>query len=140
MYFLSALQIQPIMLFWTGMNWINKLIQDEEGYTLIESLIAIAILLAVLVPSTVFLAYVGNNVIAKDKITAFNHARNTMEYVLATENDSTITKQIESNWWVKRVIVQDGNLREIRIEVFKRDTLTEPLITLETARLWYSKN
>ena len=77
------------------MNWINKLIQDEEGYTLIESLIAIAILLAVLVPSTVFLAYVGNNVIAKDKITAFNHARNTMEYVLATENDSTITKQIE---------------------------------------------
>jgi prepilin-type N-terminal cleavage/methylation domain-containing protein len=128
------------MLFWTGMNWINKLIQDEEGYTLIESLIAIAILLAVLVPSTVFLAYVGNNVIAKDKITAFNHARNTMEYVLATENDSTITKQIESNWWVKRVIVQDGNLREIRIEVFKRDTLTEPLITLETARLWYSKN
>jgi len=122
------------------MNWKNDILQKEEGYTLVESLVALSILLAVLVPSTMFLTYIGNNVLAKDKITAFNHARNQMEYVLASENDSTVTKQLESNWWVKRTVSQEENLREITIEVFKKDTLSAPKITLQTARLWYSEN
>lgn len=122
------------------MNWNNNLIQKEEGYTLVESLIAMSILLVVLVPSTMFLTYIGNNVLAKDKITSFNHARNQMEYVLATQSDSTLTKQLDSIWWVRRSITREENLREINIEVFKNDTLSDPKITLQTARLWYSEN
>ncbi|MBO6524383.1 MAG: type II secretion system protein [Balneolaceae bacterium] len=122
------------------MKWISDIVRNEEGYSLVESLVAMAILLTVLVPSTMFLTYIGNNVLAKDKITSFNHARNQMEYILATQNDSTLTKQIDSNWWVKQSVVKERNLREIKVEVFKNDTLSDPMITLQTARLWYSEN
>lgn len=122
------------------MKWNNKILRNEEGYSLVESLVAMAILLAVLVPSTIFLTYIGNNSLAKDKITSFNHARNQMEKVLATQNDSTLTKQIDSNWWVKQSVTKKDNLREIKVEVFKFDTLSGPMITLQTARLWYSGN
>ena len=123
-----------------GMMLQTEILKKEEGHTLVESLIAMAVLLAVLVPSTMFLTYIGNNVLAKHKIVSFNHARNQMEYILATRNDSTVTKQIEPNWWVKRTVRKQKNLREIKVEVFKKDTLSSPLITLETARLWYSKD
>lgn len=118
----------------------TNIISNEEGYTLVESLIAISILLVVLVPSTMFLTYIGNNILAKDKIVAFNHARNEMETVLASQNDSSFTKELEANWWVKRSITGDEDLREISIEIFKKDTLSEAIIQLETARLWYSEN
>lgn len=121
------------------MNWKTNLV-SEDGYTLVESLIALSILLIVLVPSAMFLTYIGNNILAKDKIVSFNHARSQMEFVLATENDSTVTEQVEPNWWVRRTVTKEEDLREITIEVFKKDTLSNPLITLETARLWYSKN
>ncbi|MFV1883207.1 MAG: type IV pilus modification PilV family protein [Balneola sp.] len=118
----------------------NKIVYSDEGYSLVESLVAMAILLTVLVPSAMFLTYIGNNVLAKDKITSFNHARNQMEYVLATQNDSTIVRKLDSDWWVKRSIANSGNLKEITVQIFKDDTLSEATITLKTARLWYSEN
>lgn len=117
----------------------SSIVHSEEGYSLVESLVAMAILLSVLVPSAMFLTYIGNNTFAKDKITSFNYARNQMETILATQNDSSFTKRLDSNWWVKRTITREENLREIRVEVFKKDTLSDPMITLQTARLWYSK-
>ena len=117
----------------------NKIVYSEEGYSLVESLVAMAILLTVLVPSAMFLMYIGNNVLAKDKITSFNHARNQMEYVLATQNDSTIVRKLDSDWWVKRSVANSGNLKEITVQIFKDDTLSEATSTLKTARLWYSE-
>lgn len=116
------------------------MIGSEEGYSLVESLIAMAILLSVLVPAAIFLTYIGNNIYAKDKITSYNFARNEMEYILATQNDSTKTKLVDENWWVKTTVQNDEALFNIKVEVFKKDTLTPPKITLETARLWYKED
>lgn len=117
--------------------WWNKLSHNEEGYTLVESLIAMAILLAVFVPSAMFLTMIGNNTLSKDKIVAHNLARNTMESILAVENDSTKVMVTENNWWVKQEVTKRDHLYEIKVEVFKRDTLGIPKVTLQTARLWY---
>lgn len=116
------------------------MMRTEDGYSLVESLVAMAILLAVLVPSAMFLTYIGNNIFAKDKIESFILARNEMEYILATERDSSLVKQTPDNWWVKSTVQKDGDLREIKVEVFKSDTLSSPKITLETARLWYKEH
>ena len=115
------------------------MMRSEEGYSLVESLVAMAILLAVLVPSAMFLTYIGNNILAKEKIESFNLARNQMELALATQNDSTFTKQIDHKWWVEKVVIREKDLRTIRVSVFKEDTLNVPVITLQTARLWYKE-
>ena len=113
------------------------MLKSEEGYSLVESLVAMAILLAVLVPSAMFLTFIGNNIFAKEKMEGFIHARNEMEYVLAMKRDSSLTKQVDERWFVRTTVEREGNLREIKVEVFKKDTLSSPTITLETARLWY---
>ena len=117
--------------------WWNKEIRSEGGYTLVESLIAMSILLAVLVPSAMFLTTIGNNTLSKDKIIAHNLARNTMEQVLASKNDSSKVILLEDNWWIKQEVTRNLDLYEIKIEVFKRDTVSTPKVTLQTARLWY---
>ncbi len=117
--------------------WYNKQIKSEEGYTLVEALIAMAILLAVLVPSTMFLTTIGNNTLSKDKIIAHNLARNTMEQVLVMESDSSKVMLVDNNWWVKQEVTRNQDLYQIKIEVFKRDTVGIPKVTLQTARLWY---
>lgn len=116
------------------------MLKSEEGYSLVESLIAMAILLSVLVPAAIFLTYIGNNIYAKDKIESYNFARNEMEQVLATQNDSTKTTLVDENWWVKTTVLKDHSLFNIKVEVFKKDTLTSPKITLETSRLWYKED
>lgn len=117
--------------------WWNKQLGNEDGYTLVESLIALAILMAVLVPSAMFLTTIGNNTLSKDKIVAHNLARNTMEQVLAAESNVSRVIQAEDNWWIKQEVNRAEDLYHIKIEVFKRDTLSTPKVTLQTARLWY---
>jgi Tfp pilus assembly protein PilV len=117
------------------LHWINQ----EDGYSLVETLVALAILLAVLVPSAMFLTYIGNNVFVKDKIESFQLAQSQMEEVIATRNEQTLTFQVNDIWWVKRSVTREGDLIQLKVEVFKRDTTSTPKIKLETARLWYDK-
>ena len=111
--------------------------RSENGYSLVESLVAMSILMAVLVPVVMLLIFITGNTIAKDKITSFNHARNQMELVLATESDTTGYKKIDDYWWVKTEVSKDKNFYTIRVKAFKYDTLSPARIELETARLWY---
>ncbi len=115
----------------------KELIKEESGYSLVESLVALSLLLVVLVPLTMFLIFIGGNTITKDKIVSFNHARNQMEQVIATESDSSYTFKADENWWIKTKVNKEQDLYTITVSAFKRDTLREPSIELETARLWY---
>ncbi|OAN61653.1 hypothetical protein A8B79_04295 [Balneola sp. EhC07] len=112
-------------------------IQNEHGYSLVESLIAMAILLAVLVPAAMALIYVGSNTIAKDKIESFNYAKNQIEYVIAYQDSRSGLIEIDEKWLVKTKVDSSSNLYTIKVEVFKSDTLSLPLISLQTARIWY---
>lgn len=116
------------------MMWWN----DEVGASLVETLVAIAILLAVLVPSTMFLTYIGSNWLVKDKVDSYQLARNEMETIIATENDSSLVRT-DGKWVVKRTITHQDDLYYLEVDVFKRDTTKPPIITLETARIWYNK-
>lgn len=116
-----------------------KVIKAEQGYSLVESLVALALLMAVLVPAAMLLIYVGGNNLAKDKIVSLNYARNQMELVLASESDSTGFKKVDDTWWIKTEVLNDRNLYTIRVKAFKNDTLNTPHIELETARLWYKE-
>lgn len=117
----------------------RQIFKEEDGYSLVESLVALALLLAVLVPLTLVLIFVGGNTIAKDKITSFNYARNQMEMTLATEAYSSYAFQADERWWVQTEVHKDRNLYTIRVSTFKNDTLNEPHLELQTARLWYKE-
>jgi prepilin-type N-terminal cleavage/methylation domain-containing protein len=117
-----------------------RLIEEEQGYSLVETLVALAILLAVLVPAAMFLGIAGNNTLARDKITSFNLAKNAMEQALITEKDSSFVELKDSKWWVQTTVIPESeNLYSVKVTIFKEDTLRAPKVTLETKRLWYHK-
>ena len=109
--------------------------QKEDGYSLVETLVAMAILLAVLIPSVMFLTYIGNNHLVRDKVESYQIARNEMEQIIAIENDTSVINK-RGKWLIKRTITNTNELHYIAIEVFKRDTLNAPIIRFETARIW----
>lgn len=116
----------------------DKLIAAENGYSLVETLVAMAILMAVLVPAIMFLGIAGNNSIARDKIISFNLAKNAMEHALVVAKDSSSMEKVNDKWVVYTKIENlSDNLYTIKVNVFKDDTLKPPLITLDTRRLWY---
>ncbi|WP_421774275.1 prepilin-type N-terminal cleavage/methylation domain-containing protein [Gracilimonas sp.] len=114
------------------------MIKEEDGYTLVETLVALTILLAVLVPAAMFIGVAGGNTLAKDKIASFNLAKNAMEEALITQSDKSFVLLKDSKWWVKTDISQESeHLYSIGVSVFKEDTLRSPSVTLHTKRLWY---
>ncbi len=111
--------------------------KDESGASIVETLVAMAILLAVLVPTTMFLTYIGSNWLVEDKVESYQLARNEMELMIATQNDSNLVR-FEGKWVVRRTVRNQEELYYLTVDVFKRDTLNPPIITLETARIWYN--
>ncbi|MFA5669460.1 MAG: hypothetical protein WC967_09450 [Balneolaceae bacterium] len=116
-----------------------KCVKSEDGYSLVESLVAMSLLLAILVPTAMLLVYIGGNTLSKDKITSFTYVQNEMEWVLASKTDTTFVKKMDETWWVKTQVNRDQNLYTIKVGAYKRDTLSQPYIQLETARLWYKE-
>jgi len=110
-------------------------LHKEEGFSLAESLVAMAILLLVLVPSAMFLTFIGSNFYIEDKMESYQLARNELEHMIATENDSSAVLH-KDNWIIKRSVFNQGDLYHLKVEVFENDTLRSPLIHLETARIW----
>lgn len=109
--------------------------QKEDGYSLLETLVAMAILLAVLILSVMFLTYIGNNHLIRDKIESYQIARNEMEQIIATKNDTSVINK-RGKWIIKRTITNTNELHYLEIEVYKKDTLNAPTIRFETARIW----
>ncbi|MCG8373310.1 MAG: hypothetical protein MI700_07235 [Balneolales bacterium] len=118
------------------MKWIKN-IAEEQGASLVETLIAMAILMAVLVPAVTMFTLFANNRIVEEKIESFTIARNEMEVMISTRDNSSLTVQYANNWWIKRTVQQQEYLHHLKVEVFKNDTTRPPTITLETSRLWY---
>ncbi|WP_020404496.1 PulJ/GspJ family protein [Gracilimonas tropica] len=116
------------------------MIKEEHGYSLVETLVALAILLAVLVPAAMFLGVTGNNPLAREKITSFNLAKTAMEQSLITRKEASFTALKDSTWWVRTTVSSENEvLYTIEVSVFKEDTLRSPHITLKTKRLWYDE-
>ena len=109
----------------------------ESGYTLVETLVASAVLFGVLVPATLFLSKVTTGRKGRDLIIASQLAESEMERTTTHEVYENSEKQIRldnRDWQIIREIQENQGLIEIRIKVFKAKR-TEPVFTLKTLRL-----
>ena len=111
--------------------------RTEKGYTLVETLVASAVLLGVLVPAMFFLGKITTGRKGRDLIVASQLAESELEKTTAREVYENSEEQIRSDnrdWRIVREIKENQGLIEIRIRVFKSQN-PEPIFTLKTLRL-----
>lgn len=109
----------------------------QEGYTLVEALVASAILLGALIPAVLFFGKITVNQKAKDLIIASQLAEERMEKTIAFHqynNDEKTLKLNNVTWRILQKVKNRSGLIEIRVKVFKKNQLT-PLVELKTLRV-----
>lgn len=111
-------------------------LKNETGSTLIETLVAMAILVSVLLPVSMFLGYAGNSPRNEEEIVALGLAQAEMEKTLSEEKYTEAEKIVGERWIVKKSVISELNLMQIEVSVY-RNNKAEPLITLTTERLFY---
>jgi|GEM_PF-1499421 len=111
---------------------------SEKGYTLVETMVANAILLGVLIPAVVFFGKITINQHSQDLIVASNLATQEMEKTIGFqiyENGTHMVKLNNKVWHVEREVSHDMGLLAIRIRVFKQQ-MPKPLAELRTLRIF----
>lgn len=112
----------------------------EQGYSLVEVLVALAILAAVLIPTSTFFVFVAKHPMNKEKIDGLSLARTEMEWTLLHEISSDTLYTTEDNrWLIEREVVRENELAKVSVKAFRRDTLRPPIVTFKTSRLWYDE-
>jgi len=109
----------------------------EQGYSLVEVLVSLAILSAVLVPTVAFIAYAAGYPMNQDKIKALSLGRTEMEQTLSAKSESDSIYVADDRYMVYRKVEREQNLVFIDVKVFRKDTTQVPLINFKTSRLWY---
>jgi type II secretory pathway pseudopilin PulG len=109
--------------------------REETGASLVESLVAIALLLTVLVPMTGALTTVIGRRMAERQTLALAVARRHLETLLgagdAVPTDSSVAS--EGEWMVQKVLSYDGSLATYSVEVRHRRKVL-PTLVLRTRR------
>lgn len=113
-------------------------LKNEEGTTLIETLVAMAILVSVLLPTAMFLGYITTNPINKEKIKALGMAQTEMESILNNKRYQSAKKEIGEKWLIIDSTSVKNRLVNINVLVYKKHR-SKPLVTLRTERLYYDK-
>jgi type II secretory pathway pseudopilin PulG len=115
----------------------NILFNNNKGYTLVETVVALAILIAVLIPLTQLFARLMNASQTRDTIVATQLAHAEMEKAIINlncENNSTLVMMNNVTWQIKKNAIYKNELIEFRVEVFKR-AKSAPVVILKTLRL-----
>ncbi len=113
---------------------------SQAGYTLVEAVVAGALLLAVLLPATLFLGRFAMSRHAEHRLGAANLAQSEMENACATRAFENEDKRVILNnktWRIERVIHDEFELITIEIRVFKPPS-PKPLARLQTMRFQQS--
>ncbi len=112
-------------------------LKDTRGYTLVETLVASAILLSVLIPATLILGKLTLSQYHHDLIVATQLAREEMERTIAEARYQDEEKQValgKKSWRLVRDVQEQSGLLEIRILVFKLRQ-AKPLVEIKTLRM-----
>ncbi len=115
----------------------SALAKSTAGYTLVETLVASAILLGVLLPASLVLAKLAMSRHNHNLIIATQLAKDEMERTILSEAYEDEAKEIvleKTRWKLIRIVQKCFGLIEIRISVF-RDRETKPLVELKTLRV-----
>jgi hypothetical protein len=110
---------------------------DTRGYTLVETLVAGAILLGVLAPASLILGELALSQYHHDLIVATQLARDEMERAILDTRYQSDEKLVEfgnKSWRLVREAHDRFGLIEIRIAVF-RPRRAKPLVEIKTLRL-----
>ncbi len=114
-----------------------KSIKSETGHTVVEMLVALAILTIALVPTVQFMARVMSNAGARDLVVATQLARDEMERVISERDFMPDEKRIRVNqqlWQLATSIEVYAGLVQIYIKVYKKNS-SKPMVELQTSRL-----
>ena len=115
-------------------RWKAAFSSEIDGYTLIETIVALALLVTVLVPlgGMLGLTVAGRRV--EERIRALQLAERAMERTLARKAYQDATRWMEKRRWrIERAIDRQADVVEIRVSVYRKDR-TVPLVELRTAR------
>ncbi|MGH7600506.1 MAG: type IV pilus modification PilV family protein [bacterium] len=112
-------------------------LKDARGHTLVETLVASAILLSVLIPATLILGRLTLGQQHHDLMVATQLAREEMERTIAAaryQDEEKLVALGKKSWRVVREVQEQSGLREIRIRVFKLRQ-AKPLVEIKTLRM-----
>lgn len=113
----------------------RALTDDENGYTLVEVLVALAILMTVLVPAAQFVGYLVTEQQPGHTSAAYRVAANTLEQKAAAPDPQVGTETVEDFPWTVQTTVQaEGPYVLFRVDV-RRTSRERSLVTLETRRV-----
>lgn len=107
----------------------------EEGTTLVELMVAMVLLLAVALPSGMFLGYMAHYPRNGEKIVAFGIAQTALEEMLHNKTfiDKTEKKEeVRRGWTIKREQLVKRGWIYLRVTVYRKD---EVMVSLNTVRL-----
>lgn len=116
----------------------SSMLKKQEGYTIVEVIIALAVLLAVLLPLSRLTGKLFSNSNTRNLIVAHQLARDAMERSVLISELIDNTEAIQLNgktWHIKRKVLQLSiNLVQLKIAVYEKGGNT-PVVTLQTLRL-----
>ncbi len=119
------------------MKMINMVRENNRGYTTIETVVALAIFLAVLIPLSQLLARLMYTEKTRDMIVAMQLARQEMEETINTQNYVDNQKLVMMNnkkWRINRLVKIRDELVELHVQVFKSGNV-KPVTELKTLRV-----
>lgn len=123
--------------FFTSPLRFKRLLRDTRGYTLVETLIASAIFLGVLVPACLLAGRLALSRHSHEMLIATQLAQTEMERTLAAAfyfDEEKLIVFDQKHWRLKREIARRNDLIMIRVLVFC-GARAQALITLQTLRV-----
>lgn len=113
-------------------------LKNEEGFSLVETLVSLSILVSVLLPVVLFLGYIGSYPVNKIKIDGLNRAQTEMETILnaGIYKKAKVQLREEGRWIIRQNIEIHGSLSVINVTVFRDDT-SNAIVSLHNERFVY---
>ncbi len=112
-----------------------KKVVSNAGYSLVESTVALALMVTVLAPAAGFVVHLTGRHLARQKIEALAIGQKALEKSIATLRFvNQITVDADEKWVVSEEYQVEEDLVTIQISVTRKGS-SQPEISLRTARL-----
>jgi hypothetical protein len=109
---------------------ILKYIKREEGYTLLETVVAMALFVAVLIPLGTIIGNLMLDKTSERLNRALNLAQTEISYSIANKDYTDRTISTDGKLLVERKVKREFNLVEITVKVITRQNPEKSLIVL----------